>query len=269
MHCFFLATDECGFYYLTQPIQTFTCNPYHQLSSRIRLECIAYAVDNVPYEIQWLRSNQSDQSVLTNTNGVRIRNNIHKNILRSRLTIFSVNENDAGIYWCQIVLLQDDRPRERTLKPSQETLLEAPYKYDGLPPCPPTSLHDARTACAGDRDRVAQADPTMPLTPDPNVDDGSVLTPSVPTPVSCVLPTPLTSPTTHCDDPLLSESPTPASAGIPSWAYGLLIGGAAVGILATSVCVVVVVAVVAQRRRRVPLKIRRSHNGEVIFITSS
>ena len=188
-------------------------------------------------------------------NDVRIRTNTCKNILRSRLTIFNPNENDTGIYWCQIVSLQENGQRGRALEPSQETLVEDPHKYDGLPPCPFTALHDATTACADDRGRVAQSDPTTPLTPDP-----SVVTPSISqpvSPVSCALPTPLASPAVNCDD---NQSPMRASTGIPSWGYGLLIGGAAVGILATSVCVVFIVV---QRKKRPPSKFRRPHKGEV------
>ena len=265
-----LATDECEYYYLTQPIQKFTCNPYHQLNPRIRLQCTAYAVDNLAYEIQWFRLNQDGKSVLTNARAVRIRMNINQNILRSWMTVFNLNESSAGVYWCQIVVLQETGLRGRALEPSQESTVEVPQEYDGLPPCPFHPLHDARTACA--EDIVPQSDPTVPSTPT-TLDDGRVLTPLLPqptasvSPVSCVLPNPSVSPATqqfHCDDTLFGQSPTQASTGVPPWGYGLLVGGVTIGILAISVCLVVVVV----RRRLRPKVYRQSHiyNGKAIIL---
>ena len=151
-----IGTDKCLHYYLSQPFFQLTCNPYHDLTPRLLLECNAYG--ETKYELQWFRQHKvkaadsvqdfEPELLSQSTRRISISMRTTNNFTKTRLVISKPLTEHIGIYWCQIGIGRDNITNDY-LQPSQQITILPEDSYNGLPPCSPdVFLFDATSRCA-------------------------------------------------------------------------------------------------------------------------
>lgn len=244
---------NCAFYYLTQPVRTFTCNPYHELSDGIRLQCSGHAPVNTTISILWYRSpgreGEPVEELGDRTRRVRITRRRAPQILSSRLAVFSLD--GATQYWCQVAV--EDGNETVLLEESSRVCLLPEEAYRNLPPCPPTAfLADAQSRCA--TDRPPDVTPTQ-CTP-PSAPPTMTRPPNPPPSLTAHSPLPSTAVTTTTPNDSSSGSVNISSGGsprrgdtIPEWGYALVALGIG-GVVITGVVSMVTAGILCYRRQR-------------------
>ena len=140
-------------YYLDQPINEFSCNP---ILSDVRLECTVYYKNDKSYDIYWYKIPMGVDKAnpeLVNTHRVfQHRNNgnyFGGKLIKSQFRMRSPTDA-AGIYWCQVVLLDESGQASSngSFKASSPFLLHSPEQYSSFPPCSDVYQSQPRSECA-------------------------------------------------------------------------------------------------------------------------
>ena len=253
MACSITVGNGCTLYYLTEPISQFLCNPFHYINRNLRLECNVYQQqeDEESLVIEWYRirtSTESEEPQKLNSTfeRVRTRDSNRRGIKRSKLIISSLSEQDAGDYWCK-VLVNGSTELNATV-PSQKASLKLPDYYQGLPPCPYSCLYEVVRNCAEETSGPT-CSPSLSSGPYPKV--------------SCS-----PSPSNSVDITSTSIDGGPNSASefsIPAWGYGVIVCGIVIALC--SIFLVVLVALYLQRRKKQALPSSVPHQGNVSYTT--
>ncbi len=140
---------ECDFYYLGQPPQELPCNPYHELSQAVRIECTVGGPVNTTFAIHWYRSpglnGDCVQRLTSRTSRVRVTRRAAPTFLTSRFSDSRL-DGETREYWCQAVAMNNQMV---LLEESSHTVLRTEEAYSTLPPCPLTTfLADIQPRCA-------------------------------------------------------------------------------------------------------------------------
>lgn len=236
--------NGCTLYYLTEPISQFLCNPFHSINRNLRVECNVYQQqeDEHTLVIEWYRvltsSESEEPEKLNNTfERVRIRDSNRRGITRSMLTVSSLQEQDAGDYWCK-VLVNGSTELTATV-PSQKASLRLPGYYQGFPPCPYSCLYEVVRNCA---EEIPTCLPSLSSGPYPKVSCS-------PSPSSSVTATSTASGTNSASE-----------FSIPAWGYGVIACGIVIALC--SIVLVVLVALYLQRKNKQALPSSLPHQGK-------
>ena len=219
------AGSECEVYYLDQPINEFTCNP---TLSDVQLECTIYYTSDKSYNIYWykipLGVDKADPEPV-NTHGGNVRNYFGGKLVKSQFHIPSSTagrSDAAGIYWCQIVSLDESGQASSngSFKPSSALLLHSPEQYSSFPPCSDVYQSQPRSECA----RIG-ADSPPPSNPPPLTSNTS--------PPNQIETAPA---------PNQGSGTDSSSSNLPPWGYAVIAGGGIASMIIITVIVCILLA---------------------------
>ena len=142
-------------YYLDQPINEFTCNPFF---FGVRLDCTAYHRSNKDYDIHWykipLGVEKADPELVNSYRLYKHTNNVDNyfggKLIKSQFLIRSPTDSHNGVYWCQVVMLDESghASSNGSFKASSPFLLYSSDKYSSFPPCSDVYQSQPRSTCA-------------------------------------------------------------------------------------------------------------------------
>lgn len=165
--CTNAAGTACEVYYIDQPINHYTCDPRW---FGVKLECTIYHTSAKNYDIYWYRipaGVDTAKPELANEHKWTNSEYYGGRMIRSRFRIRSPRAQHSGIYWCQVVLLDELGLNilNASFVASSPFLLYSPEQYSTLPPCSSEfhSQHQSTCATTGE-DTTPPSPPSEPTT---------------------------------------------------------------------------------------------------------
>lgn len=170
-------------YYIDQPINQFTCNPF---LSGVKLECTIYHTNDKTYDIYWYKIpipmgvEIADPELVNKYRLFKHTNTINNyfggKLMKSQFDIPSSTarhtEAAGYIYWCQVVLLDESGQASSngSFKASSAFLLRSPEWYSSFPPCSDVYQSQPNSTCAriGDSSSPPSITSNRLSTPPPN-----------------------------------------------------------------------------------------------------
>lgn len=219
------AGSECEVYYLDQPINEFTCNP---ILSGVRLECTIYYKNDKSYDIYWYKIPMGVDTAdpeLVNTYSRFPRTNIGNyfggKLIKSQFHMRSLHPDAAGIYWCQVVLLDESGQASSngSFKASSAFLLRSPEQYSSFLPCSDVYQSQLRSECARN--------------------GGDSPPSSIPPPVTSSTSLPNQIMTSATNQGSVIDS---SSNDLPPWGYAVIAGGGVASMIIITVIVCILLA---------------------------
>ena len=127
----------CDVVYIEQPQVQHSCNPYE---GGLRLRCTVYGTERLlDHTINWYRVLVTNESISEPEHMNEERNAAvlfqNRQLLNSNFVNSEVVESDAGYYWCQVALKDQNNTLNSSYVPSQRFTLLPPSVYQGYPPC--------------------------------------------------------------------------------------------------------------------------------------
>ena len=129
-----------------------------------------FSPPGVTYEIQWFKqqgtvpdNSTTPTQVTDDMDGIRVSDRTFSvGIIRSRLIVFDITEEDVGLYWCQIVVFETTNGSTTTnkLQPSVFTVLDNQEVYSNCAICPDVYLFSVGLECA-DIDPIPSPSPMV------------------------------------------------------------------------------------------------------------
>ena len=223
-------TNTCDLFYILQPVEHFTCNPFNEPYG-MRIECVIYYTSRIDstLSIYWYRileGADDDQPELVNQFETQQSFFGDGELMRARFRIRNINEEHAGIYWCQIVRLseEDNSIIELSFEPSQKIRLRPPSNYTNFPPCSNDFLSTQLSTCAING---VNLEPIKDNSFAQNVTTDSTV---------------ITNLSTDTSQGILTDGPATVKGGdelLPPWGYAVIAGGG-LAVLITVVCMLCV-----------------------------